>query len=72
MFAALLGNYLIGALAVVNAPIDGDTKGVRETRRKPFDVLIEGLPFQSSRGNWKPLELFSTLSRGGDKIQDGS
>jgi hypothetical protein len=28
------------------------------TRKKPFDVLAEGLISKNSRGDWTPLELF--------------
>jgi hypothetical protein len=32
--------------------------------RKPFDVLVEGLLSENSRGDWTPLELFIAGVRG--------
>ena len=32
------------------------------TKRKPFDVLAEGLEINKSRGDWTPIELFASNS----------
>jgi len=40
----------------LNFRLDGAT--LCPTMRKPFDIAAEGLFFQSSRGDWIPIELF--------------
>jgi hypothetical protein len=44
-------------------------------KKKPFDVLIEGLCSGTIRGNWTPLELFIAGVRGWEacprRLDDG-